>query len=272
MKMKFVSQIVKGVESVIKKHGTEIAIGLGIGGMLAGTVMAVAATPKALEDIEMEKDRQNQEIIKAAEEAGEESFEIIDKLPPVDVVKACWKNYIPAAATCLLSAGCIIGANSAHVKRNAALATAYKLSETALTEYHDKVVEVVGEKKEQEIQDEISKDRVRKNPPVNKEVIITGSGQTTCLDTISGRYFKSDIETIRKIENDLNYRMRDEMYISLNELYYELGLTYTELGETMGWNVDRGQIDIDYSAQLAENGEPVIVLRHRNPPRYEYQH
>ena len=62
------------------------------------------------------------------------------------------------------------------------------------------------------------------------------------------------------------------MYISLNDLYYELGLTYTELGETMGWNVDRGQIDIDYSAQLAENGEPVIVLRHRNPPRYEYQH
>lgn len=270
MKMRFVSQLAKAIEDVLKKHGTEIAIGLGIGGMLAGTVMAVAATPKALEDIEIEKDRQNQEIIKAAEDAGEDTFEIIDKLPPVDVVKACWKRYIPAAATCLASAGCIIGANSVHVKRNAALATAYKLSETALTEYHDKVVEVVGEKKEQEIQDEICKDHVKKNPPINKEVIITSSGQTTCLDTISGRYFKSDIESIRKIENTLNYRMRDEMYISLNELYYELGLTYTELGETMGWNIDRGEIDIDYSAQIAENGEPVIVLRHRNPPRYDY--
>lgn len=272
MKTKFVSQIAKSIESVLKKHGTEIAIGLGIGGMITGTIMAVAATPKALKDIEKEKDRQNQELLNAAEEAGQETCEYIEKLPPVDVVKACWKNYIPAAATCILSAGCIIGANSVHLKRNAALATAYKLSETAYNEYHDKVVEVVGEKKEREIQDEICKDHVRKNPPVNKEIIITGSGQTTCLDTISGRYFKSDIESIRKIENDLNYRMRDEMYISLNELYYELGLTYTELGEMMGWNIDRGQIDIDFTAQLAENGEPVLVLRHNTPPKYDYQH
>ena len=32
----------------------------------------------------------------------------------------------------------------------------------------------------------------------NKEVIITSKGDTLCYDSVSGRYFKSDIGTIKK--------------------------------------------------------------------------
>ena len=47
---------------------------------------------------------------------------------------------IPAGVTVIAAAACIVGANSVNIKRNAALATAYSLSETALKEYQSKVV------------------------------------------------------------------------------------------------------------------------------------
>ena len=79
------------------------------------------------------------------------------------------------------------------------------------------MVETIGKKKEQAIRDDIAKDRVTANPV--REVVVTDRGSTLCYDSLSGRYFKSDIETLRKTVNDLNRRMRDEMFISLNDFY-----------------------------------------------------
>ena len=78
-------------------------------------------------------------------------------------------------------------------------------------------------KKEQSVKDAIAKDKLEQNPIVSREVIITEKGNTLCYDVISCRYFRSDIDKIKKIENELNRRMRDDMYISLNDFYYELG-------------------------------------------------
>ena len=47
-----------------------------------------------------------------------------------------------------LSTTCIIGANNVNAKRNAVLTTACHVSERALSEYRNKVVEVIGEEKE----------------------------------------------------------------------------------------------------------------------------
>lgn len=255
-----ISKFAKSVGHTISRHSPEILTGLGIAGMVTTTVLAVRATPKALELIDRELDKRE----------DESNGEGIDPLTPVEVIKTCWKCYIPATVSGFMSAACIIGASKVNLKRNAALATAYTLSETAMKEYHDKVIETIGEKKEKEIQDAIVKDHIDKNPVTNKEVIITGKGGTLCFDTTSGRYFESDIESLRKIENDLNFRMRDEMYISLNDFYYEVGLPYTEIGGEIGWNIDRGCIDINFSAQMAEDGRPCIAIKFNPEPRYDY--
>ena len=65
--------------------------------------------------------------------------------------------------------------------------------------------------------------------------------------------------------------MLNDMYVSLNELYYELGLEGTKLGEQMGWNVDRGLIDLKFSATFSADDRPCIVLDYRVPPMYDYQ-
>ena len=252
-KIKF-KPLIKTIRSGLAKHSPAILTALGITGMIGTTVLAVKATPKALDLIENKKEELDK-----------------DKLTVVETVKATWKCYVPSAITCATSAACLIGASSVHTKRNAALATAYKLSESALIEYRDKVVETIGEKKEQSVRDAIAKDHVEKNPVTNNEVIITDKGYTLCYDELSGRYFYSDIEKIKKAANELNRQMLNDMYVSLNELYYELGLEGTKLGEQMGWNVDRGLIDLKFSATVSADDRPCIVLDYRVPPMYDYQ-
>ena len=242
------------LKTAIKKHSPEILTGIGIAGMITTTVMAVRATPKALILIEERK-----------EEIGAE------KLEAMDMVKTTWACYIPAAITGTLSVACLIGASSVNARRNAALATAYTLSESALKDYQGKVIEMFGEKKNEAVKDAVAKDKIEKNPVVTREVIITEKGNTLCYDAISGRYFKSDIEKIKKAECELNRQMLDDMYVSLNDFYYEIGLDSVKLGDELGWNVDSGYIDLSFSSQLASDGTPCLVIDYSVAPRYDYR-
>ena len=241
MKKSNISKVLSSVRTSMAKHSPEILTGIGIAGMITTTVMAVRATPKALILIEDRK-----------EEIGAEELEV------ADVVKTTWFCYIPAVITGTLSIACLIGASSVNAKRNAALATAYTLSESALKDYQGKVVEMFGEKKHETVKDAIAKDKIEKNPVV------------TSYDAISGRYFKGDIDKIKKAECELNRRMRDEMYVSLNDFYYEVGLDNIKIGDELGWNIDNGYIDLSFSSQLTSDGTPCLVIDYSIAPRYNF--
>ena len=245
----------KNVKMVLSNHSPEIVTGLGIAGMITTTILAVSATPKALDLIaEAEEKKINEGHTKP--------------LTKLEMIKAAWKSYIPAAVTCVTSAACLIGAGTVHSKRNAALATAYNLSTTALAEYKQKVIETVGKKKEQTIRDKVAEERIQKEPANPSTIIVSGNGNTRCFDTITKRRFISDIETIKRIVNELNRKMiNGEDYISLNEFYYELGLDGVSIGDELGWNVARGLIDLDFSAQLDTDGVPCIVIDYMVVPK-----
>ena len=248
-----ISKIINEIQKAVTKHSPEILTGLGIAGMITTTVLAVKATPKALDLINDRKDELETE-----------------KLPPIEAVKTAWKCYIPAAVTCATSTACLIGASSVHLKRNAALATAYKLSESAISEYKDAVIDKLGEKKEQTIRDKVAEEKIKKNPVSSSEVFITEKGNTLCYDTISGRYFKSDIDRIKRAENAINKQLLDEMYVSLNDLYDELDLDHTKLGDELGWKIDDGLVELYFSSQLADDGTPCVVMDFTRAPKYNF--
>ena len=117
----------------------------------------------------------------------------------------------------------------------------------------------------------MAKETLEKEPVENKEVIITAKGDTLCFDIVSGRYFKSDIDKLKKAENELNRQMRNEMYISLNEFYYEIGLESIKLGDSLGWNIDDGYINLRFSSQLATDGTPCLVIDYEYGPKYDFR-
>ena len=246
---------IKSAGRVLTKYSPGILTGIGITGMIGATFMAVKATPKALYLIEAKKEESE-----------------VEELTPVETIKTCWKCYIPATLTTVLSAVCLIGASTVSAKRNAALATAYSISEAALREYQEKVVEVVGEKKEKAVLDAVAKDQIERDPVTKSEVVIIDSNSNTlCYEPLSGRYFKSTIDKIKKAEIKLDRQMIQEMYVSLNDFYWEIGLDGTDLGDKMGWNLSKGYMDLSFSSQLADDGTPCAVIVYGIPPVYDYQ-
>lgn len=261
MNKQSLSQFARDMRMSLSKHSPEILIGFGIAGMIATTVLAVKATPKALYLI----DKKKQELD-------------VDSLTAVETVKTTWKCYVPAAVTSVASIACLISSNSVNAKRNAALATAYKLSETAFAEYRDKTIETIGEKKEKTIRDKVSEKQIKENPVNKPEIIVTGKGQTLCFDPFSHRYFYSSLDKINRAINKLNHDIVTSPFsndgVTLNDFYSEIGLPGTATGDGLGWNLCTGLIELYPSAQMVDEGEehegePCMVLNFSTPPQYD---
>ena len=269
-----VTNFFKMAQKTIAKYSPEILTGIGIAGMITTTVLAVKATPKALKKIEEEKLKVYDELDPS--EVPAQAIPEDVKLKPMEVVKITWKCYIPAVVTGTASIACIIGASKVNYVRNTALATAYNLSQTALAEYKEKVVETIGEKKEQTIREKIAQDKVDKvEQTKNNEVIVIGNGDVLFLEPVSMRCFTSNEEEVRRIINNLNYRMISgyEEYISLSEFYDEIGLPRTSTSDDLGWNIGRdGQIDMTFTAAKNNEGKPCLMLEYQVSPRYDYRY
>lgn len=252
--------IIKSVGAMASKHTPELLTAFGIANMFTGVVMAVHATPKAID------------IIKAREEEKGE------KLSKPEVVAAAWKPYIPTAVFCAVAVICFVGANAVSKNRCAALTAAYTLSETALREYTQEVKEAVGEKKEQEIHTKVIQKRIDKTP-VNEDavtcegaLIVPDGERTLCYDAFAGGYFHSDRTKIDKAVNDINRMMLTDDWVSLNDFYDSLGRERTKLGDLLGWS-NRGGISsvtARYSSHLAPNGQPCLAFCFDLLPKYDY--
>ncbi|MCM1578730.1 MAG: DUF6353 family protein [Ruminococcus sp.] len=249
MKLNF-KQIFGGLAAGLTKHSPEILTGLGIIGMISAGVMAATATPKAMTLMEERKKEHETE-----------------KLGKTETVKTVWKCYIPAGITAAVSAACIIGASSVNLRRNAALAAAYTLSETAFNDYREQTLKAVGEKKEEEIQSLAAAESRKRCPVTDREVIVTDKGSCLCFDGASGRYFSSDIETVRRAVNTINAGIIGDPcgYASLNDFYYEIGLKSISVGERLGWHIGK-ELNVNFTSDITEDGRPCLVLGYRLYP------
>lgn len=174
------------------------------------------------------------------------------------------------------STACVIGANSVSTRRNAAIAAAYSLSETALTEYQDKVKEAIGENKEKDIRADIERDKVNSDKPGSTtQIEFVGVGDQLFKESISGRYFRSSREKVNRAELELKNMMlpTDPFdvsggYITMDDIYLMLGLPTT--GDDRVWYLKDGYIDFGLVPVFTDNGDTCTVLTYggRKPKPY----
>lgn len=225
----------------------ETLIGVGIGGFISATVMAAKASIKA------------KEIIDDVEYYENEDLSLSEK------IKATWKCYIPTAIVVAGSTYAILMGTNILNKKNASLmASAGALAET-LNLYSDKVKEVVGEEKADEIRKEVTKERVARKAAGPKSYS-NNDDDVLCFDNISGTYFISNMAKLKDIEHELNKRMLNENYVLLNEYYEEIGLDSCYIGSVMGWHIDRGFIDLDFDSMVTKDGKLALVVDHNVLP------
>lgn len=263
-----IKQVFKAGDVLIKKHSPEILIGVGIAAGITAGISAVMVTPKALTLIEEEKRDRRKEAMKNSIDGMVYEPEPITKL---DMVELTWKTYLPSVALAALSVVSIISSNRISSRRTAALAAAYSLSETAFSEYKDKVAETIGEKKAGIIEEKVAQDQIKKIPMLPDEIEETGHGEFLFLDPKSGRYFRSSKEFIDRVMVKLNSQLMNEMWVPLNDLYDELGIRTTELGRDLGWNIDDGIVNMSISYISDDDGNPCGVLNYMLRTRTDYR-
>lgn len=253
MKTKGISEIAKNLGGVISRNSPTILTGLAVGGLVTTVIFTHKAAIKAYDLLSVELDERD------------ESGEILTRK---EIVQLTWKLYIPAVCMGGATIACIISANSINQRRNAALATVYNLTRVAFKEYEEKVVEQIGKNKAAKIKDEVAAEHLKSNPASQTEVIFTGNGEVLCYDELTGRYFKSDIERIRRKINEMNKILLNDMWVNLNDFYYELGLPGTRFGDLMGWSLDQGLVEVSFSTQLSDKDEPCLVLNYEVIPKF----
>lgn len=168
-----------------------------------------------------------------------------------------WKLYIPAAASGAVTIACIVGTARIGNKRAVAAQAAFILTERAYSEYRDKVVEEFGDKADQKIRDKIAEDKVKNNPPSKEITVVVGN--VLCCELYTGRYFQSDMETLRKAQNDLNSMLIRQDWVSFEEWYYMIGLQPTSFSSDIGWNSDK-MMELEFSTVLTEDGRPCLAF------------
>lgn len=258
------------IKSGVEKHSPAILTGLGIIGIGSTVIFAVRATPKALDlidDAYLDKARCDHDEMYSM--GGEPVIgHKLEYLGIRDVVKATWKCYIPAAIMGAFTIVCFIGSNRVSALRTAALSSAYSMTEKALQTYEQKVIDILGTDKNEEIREAIVKDQIDSSTDI---VIPTYStGTELCYDTITGQYFWSDRETIRAAVNDFNKILIGDLYADKNEWLITVGENQVKDGDLVGWSVNR-LLDIDIKSMVAPNGKPCLAIDYYTLPSSRFR-
>ena len=227
-----------------------ILTGIGVAGVIVTAVASGKATLEARERIDV------------ADVMAEARGETLTK---ADKFKRVWTAYIPTVVSAAASITCILGAHSINVRRQAAMVVLYQVAERGFDEYREQVLQQIGENEERKIRDRVAEKQAKDTPLKSAEIYVTGTGSSLFFDSLSGRYFESDMERIRRAENDMNYLILHEMYGTLNQFYGKIGLSGTEMGEDVGWDTER-RLDILYTTMISDDNRPCMVINYRTKP------
>jgi hypothetical protein len=239
------NDILKMGEKLAKDNAPTILTAVGAVGTLATGYLTAKATFKAAKMI---SDKQFQLNV------HEKSHELTNP----EKAALVWKVYILPAGAAAFTITCVVSANRISTKRAAAVAAAYAISQDKFADYKDKVLEKLGEKKEQAIRDDIAQDQMNNNPP-SEQMLLIGDGEVLCLDQLTGRYFHSTVEKIKRAENEVNYEIMNSGYAVLSDFYERIGLKATSFSEEFGWRMP-AKLDLLWSTVLTPDGKPCIAF------------
>lgn len=235
------------------EHSPELLLGAGIVSFTSAVILAVKATPKASQILEENN---------------------VDTSKPVEVVKATWTNYIPAAVAFAVGIGCVVGSHRIDVSRNAILMAAYATSDTAFREYREHTGKIFGDDADSKVSRSISTSKEKEGETPVREVIIRSSSDIFPVkDSVTGRVIYTSKEALNDAQYELNELIRAEDFAQLNDWYYLLGLDLVyPIGDNYGWNVNDGQVKLDLSCNdRTENDIPCALLKYTPSPRLGYQ-
>lgn len=246
----------------LQKYSPQILLGLGlVGGVIAAVMASKATLEGAGEILDIAKEEldilETEEARQRGRNGGWVSKKEITKDRANLYVKTGLKFaklYGPSVGLGVLSISAILGAHGIMAKRQVALSAAYALLAEGYKNYRERVVQELGEEKDQEFHlglretDEESYIHVNndgttevRTKKVEKKFIPDGHGLSIyarCFDN-TNKQWQSDRNLNRAFliaqQNYLNDKLIITGHVFLNEVYERLGFDVTPEGQLVGW-------------------------------------
>lgn len=230
----------------LRRNSPTILTFLGAAGVVATSIAAAKATPKAMALLEKTKEEKGKELTK------------------LEIVKVAGPAYIPAVAIGASTIACIFGANALNKKTQASIMSAYALLDTSYKQYKSKVKELYGENSDRNVKKGIAKDKFKDNDiNINNEKILF-------FDFYSLRYFESTERLVLKAENRVNELLKLYGRASLNDFYESLGMPTAYTGYELWWNVQKcPSVEFTHDITTMDDGLECCVISMSVEPECE---
>ena len=232
-------KLTKTCAKFLHKHGrTILAIGASIG---VGLTMweTGKATVKATTLVTMNRD---------------------EPMTKKEIVKDCWKFYVPAVVAGAGTVACILGSNALNKKQLASMTAAYMALGKTYQEYRRQVAERIGAEEEKKLRMEVAEKAKGEDVQRDKD----GDVIRLFYEPASKRYFHATMSRVIEASYYFNRELATNGCISVNEWCNYLcadELTVTPEGDQMGWCLDQlvydwdaYWMDFEYDKQITDDG------------------
>ena len=222
-------------------------------GVIATTITAVQATPKA---------------IKLLKEAELEKGENLTKL---EIVRVAGLTYIPSVLLGVSTIACIFGANALNQKKQASLMSAYVMLNESYKQYRKSAKTVYGEDADDKIHAEMAKDAMVSSSDWGYQVynmdMDSESERLLFYDLASKKYFRTTMAAVLNAQYHVNRNLAIRGDCSLNEYLSFLGVEGIDGGDDLGWDIsymveemDCYWLDFDNYKSTLEDGLECIII------------
>lgn len=235
------------LQILLKRHSSTILTVISSLGVVGTTILAVEATPKALQLIEKAKKEKK------------------DDLTKLETIRAAWKPYVPTAISGLSTITCIFAANYLNLRNQASLMSAYALLNNSYKEYVEQTKNIsTDDEKTVNVVHGLVKSKFDQD-------IVLDEDKKLFFDFQSMRYFESTLEDVLKAEDQINQQFAATDCASINDFYRYLGIEPIEHGDYIGWmsdghyyeilfNHERVQLDNDLECCLITMEFPQYII------------
>lgn len=238
----------------LKRNSATILTCVGAVGVIATSVTAVKATPKALVLLE-----------KAKEEKGED-------LTKLETVKIAGPLYVPSIVLGVSTLACMFGANVLNKRGQASIMSAYALADSTYKDFKNKVAELYGEEAGTKVRAEIAKDKY-------EELHIEPQGDNLLYyDFYSGRYFEASPAFVKQAEYDFNRTLMLDDCACLNDWYRFLDLEPLEHGDNFGWTTYANSdaywqtwVDFHHENTVMDDGLECTIISFMQDPYPDFE-
>lgn len=248
----------------VSKHSPEICVGVGIAAGIGATVLACRATLRVDEVLEYHNQKMSDinkacELVKEGrdlkgytlEEGQKEKWTLM-----VQTIAKIGKLYAPSIIMGSVSIGLILGGHHILAKRNMALSVAYAGLQKAYDEYRERVRNVVGEEKENDIykgvKEVVVEETNSKGKVVQKkvnELEHPASLYTRIFDESSDWWSPNPEQNkffLMRMQAHCNDRLRMKGFLFLNEVLEMLDIPRCPMGQDVGWIYGEGDSFVSF--------------------------